>query len=584
MKFQYRLRSFLILGTLFSLLFAVFWVVSYYYWGLSELVIAGISLAIIFFQYLISPLIIGWIYNIHWISPQDVAHYHPNIAQIIDQVITKYGIDPTKFGVIHDKSPNAFTFGWTKNSARIVITDGILDLLDSEEQKAVVGHELGHVIHNDFIVMTLASAIPILFYTLFRVLIYSRSSRRRSSSNNEGGGEAIRLGLAALSWIMYIVGTLVMLLLSRIREYWADDFSARENQNANALSTGLVKIAYGILQKPESARSGGGGSSNYTYRRRGSNSKNRVQFIKGLGISDKSSAKNLIYSAGGSKNRNRTINNNIIAKSAAWDLYTPWAKYFNVFSTHPLPAKRIKRLNEVSEKDLGIQPEIDLTPARKEFEKQMGKSGWDEFIYEVIVQYMPKLIFFGWLIAGLVLWGTGFDFTGIPLIPFNNALAFLAFSFVMAGLLQLLQNLVKYDSNFKRHNILDLVTTINVSPVKPVPAVVRGNVLGRGAPGLFWSEDVFIRDKHGMLYIDYDYGIGFINTLFGIFKTRDMVGRNVEVMGWYRRGPRPYLQVHTIKLLDSGKTFHCRKKLIWQIIGFVLVILGAVIWFYANGF
>ncbi len=593
MSKNYGMRSLMVFSSQFALLFIIFLLVGTYYANWGYPLIAGISLIVLFFQYLISPIIIQWIYSIDWMDPGEVANRLPHIAQIIDQVVTKYNIRAPRFGIIHDGSPNAFTFGWTKHTARIVITDGILNLLDKEEQRGVVAHELGHIKHNDFIVMTLASAIPMLFYTIFRMLMYSRSSR--SSSRDSNNSDAYKYAIAILSYIMYIVGTLIMLMLSRIREYWSDEFSAQETGNANALSTSLVKIAYGLLQTPSSGQGSGGSGGSRTYRggQRGGQtytgssrmggSTSRVQFIKGLGISDRTSAKNLIYSAGGSSGKKqKDINTDIIAKSAAWDLYTPWAKYFNVMSTHPLPAKRIQRLNQISEQEQNTKAVIDLTPARAAFEKEMGKSGWDEFTYELIVQYMPKLIFFGWLIAGLILWATGFDFTSIPFGLFNNVLAFMAFSFVFAGAFHLLQNLIKYNNDFKKEKLQDLITTIRVSPVRPVPCVVRGQIMGKGAPGLFWSDDVFIRDKTAIMYIDYDYGIGLINTLFGIFRVNKMIGRNCEVVGWYRRGPRPYIQVHTIQL-DDGKIYHCRKKFIWQIVGVLLLIIGLALWWYANG-
>ena len=50
-------------------------------------------------------------------------------------------------GFINDGAPNAFTYGRTKNDARIVLTRGIFELLDEEEVKAVVAHELGHAVH-----------------------------------------------------------------------------------------------------------------------------------------------------------------------------------------------------------------------------------------------------------------------------------------------------------------------------------------------------------------------------------------------------------------------------------------------------
>ena len=125
---------------------------------------------------------------------------HPYLVGFIDSIAAKYNIKTPRFGIIHDGNPNAFCYGWTKNSARLIITDGILELLDKEEQKAVVGHELGHIVHNDFVVMTFVSAIPIVFYTISQILFRVRVS----SDSDNAGIEAGRMALA-LWHICFIV-------------------------------------------------------------------------------------------------------------------------------------------------------------------------------------------------------------------------------------------------------------------------------------------------------------------------------------------------------------------------------------------
>ena len=569
-KFRSTITIGILYGMLFFLLFAVDFLLQDFY--LSPVLIAILSCAGIFFQYLISPLIIGWIYRIEWVDYSRLEHNDPHIAQLIQNVCHKYNMKLPKFGVIHGGTPNAFTYGWTRNSARLVITDGILDLLNTEEQCAVVAHELGHIEHNDFIVMTFVSAVPVMFYTIFRLLTNSYRYRRlastrtsRGSSNDDKITQYImiaKIALAILSYVMYVVGYFLSLFISRMREYYADEFSARETADPNSLATALVKIAYGILKEPEKGQK--------TY-----NDKN--QYVKALGIFDKNSAKHLAYTATNSKG---SIDNNLLARACAWDLYQPWAKFAEITSTHPLPAKRIKELSYMSLKEFKTPPKVDLSQAKVEFEKQMGKSALDEFLGELILYIMPKFIFWTWLVSGGILFLTNFDITKFSPV-FSSYGSFLAFSFVAAGIFQLIQNSFKYNSNFEEHQIVDLIGTIKVSPIRPVPTVTKGFVIGRGVPGLFWSEDIVIRDENGIMYIDYDFGIGFINTLFGIFKAEKLKGQNVEITGWYRRNPSPYLQVHKIKLLDgSGKSYGNYKQAFWRFAGIFLIVLGALLWFF----
>ena len=565
----FKLRSTVTIGFLYALVFVLFLLVDVIYEGydISIYLIALLSLGGIFLQYLISPLIIGWIYRIDWVSPQQLQGQYPHLSALIENVSRKHNITVPKIGIIHEGTPNAFTYGWNKNSAKLVITDGILDLLDKDEQRAVVAHELGHIVHNDFVVMTFVSAIPILFYTIFRMAVYSpkqkgsRSSSRRSGSSKGGDYLAyLQIFIIVGSYLMYIIGSFLTLLISRIREYYADEFSGKETEDPNSLATALVKIAYGILQAPPS----------------GENQKpDRTQYVRALGIFDRKSAKQMAFTATNSSNE---IDPTIFAKAAAWDLYQPWAKISELFSTHPLPAKRIKELSYQSFREFKKPPKVDLSTCKQEFEKQMGKSAMDEFLAEIIIYFLPRLTFFTWIIVGVVFLLTGVEFA--PTLPFRNYLSFFSFSIVVAGVFLLIQNMFKYNTHFAEHDLLDLIGTIKVSPIRPVPTISRGYVIGRGIPGLFYSEDMVIRGEKAIMYIDYDFGIRFINTLFGIFKIDSLIGQDVEVTGWYRRGPSPFIQVSQIRLLDgSDKIFRNYKRAILNFGAFLLLIFGIGLWY-----
>lgn len=562
----FKLRSTLTIGLLYSLIFVMLFFVDFLYEGYDVPIylIAILSLLGIFLQYLISPIIIGWIYRIDWVSPDQIRAQLPHIFVLLENVCRTYNIHMPKFGIIHEGTPNAFTFGWSKNSSRLVITDGILDLLDSEEQRAVVGHELGHIVHNDFIVMTLVSAIPILFYTIYR--LSATAPKKKSSSNHRGGssngGDAsayIQIAIVIGSYLMYIIGSFLTLFISRVREYWADEFSGKVTENPNSLATALVKIGYGILQEPDSTET---------------KRVDRTQYVRALGIFDKKSARQLAASA---TNSNSKIDHNIFAKAAAWDLYQPWAKLFEFFSTHPLPAKRIKELSYQSFRDFKIPPKVDLSQAKVEFEKQMGKSAMDEFLGEIIIYSLPRFTFFTWIIVGVILLFTGVNFSAIP---FTNYFSYFTFSIIIAGVFMLIRNAFRYNRDFKEHDLLDLIGTIKVSPIRPVPTISKGFIIGRGVPGLFYSEDFVMRDDKAIMYVDYDFGINLINRLFGIFKIEKLFGNAVEVTGWYRRGPSPFIQISEIRLLDgSNKIYRNYKRTILNIGAFIVLLFGVGLWY-----
>ncbi len=567
----YKFRSTISISFLFGMVFALVLLIDNLAFGATtELYVMLIFVCgIIFIQYLISPLIINWIFAIDWIEYHALEEHDPHIARLIQQVCEKYNIPLPKFGVIHGGTPNAFTFGWSRKTAKLVITEGILNLLNKNEQRAVVAHELGHIQHNDFIVMTFVSAIPVLFYSIFRILVESFKYDKEIAGNSDDAAPAVgaymagKAIIATVSFIMYIVGFFLSLFISRLREYYADEFSAKETEDPNSLATALVKIAYGILAEPKEVV--------------GKRKTDRSQFAQALGIFDKNSAKQLAYA---STNGKGEIDENLIAKACAWDLYQPWAKLSEVLSTHPLPAKRIKELSYLSFREFKKTPAIDLSSSKTEFEKQMGKSGIDEFLTELLIWFLPKILFWTWILIGVGLIIGDFDFTSFSPV-FNSIGSFLVFSLVIAGIFQLLQNSFKYNGDFSEHNITNLIGTIRVSPIRPVPTITKGTIIGRGVPGLFYSEDLVIQDEYGIMYIDYDFGFGLLNFLFGIFKIEKLKDKPIEVVGWYRRGPTPYIQVHRIKVLDgSGTVYGNYKKALWNFISIFLISLGLFLWFF----
>jgi heat shock protein HtpX len=551
----FRFRSTLTITSLYLLLFLLLSIAGWYF-ELSTYFVAFLALGFLFLQYLISPIILGWIFRIHWFRPEEIQQYYPHIYDFITRVAQSQDIKPPKFGIIHEGTPNAFTYGWTKNSANLVITDGILYYLNKEEQLAVVGHELGHIRNNDFIVMTLVSAIPVMFYIIFRTLIYARPRR----DNDKAG--AVLIVIAIASYIMYIIGSFLVLFISRIREYMADEASAEFTQNPNALSSSLVKIAYGLMDNPEVHNP----------------KTERAQYVKALGIFDQKSAQSLVYATASKK----IDNNTRIVKAAAWDLHNPWAKYFEIFSTHPLPAKRIKELSYQAYTKFNQKPAIDLGGTEEIVRQQAGKSYlMNEFLLDLLVQIGPKLIFFTWIIFAVVSWFAIPSVFSIPI--FNNVLALAAFGFILAGVIQLIQNRFKYKQNFVVHNVEDLLSVVTVSPIRPVPTAVRGRIIGRGVPGLFWSEDVVIQDEKGdIIYIDYSFGIRFIDALFAIFKVQRMQGQLVDVVGWYRRGPSPYIQVHFIQMLTGqGNRYNNYQMHFWYIAAGLMIVLGVFLMYIA---
>jgi heat shock protein HtpX len=133
--------------------------------------------------------------------------------------------------------PNAFAFGRSLRDGRVCVTEGILSLLNDEELKAVLGHELTHLKNRDVLTITLLSVIPMIMYRIAWQFLFF--GRRR----DERGGNTILIGMAA--FLFYFITNLLVLYASRIREYFADRGSILLGNQPSVLASSLYKLVYG---------------------------------------------------------------------------------------------------------------------------------------------------------------------------------------------------------------------------------------------------------------------------------------------------------------------------------------------------
>ena len=526
------------------------------------------ALFIVGLQYLISPWIMdftmGWVYNATKYQVEDLP---PHIKNFLLQQMELNNFSLKWVAIIHDNNPNAFTYGHTKKRARMAITEGIINYLSDEEQLAVVAHECGHIVHRDFIWMTVAAAIPLMLYSFYQGLMtYARFSRISGGKDEQKVG-AIAIVAAIGAFIAYMISQYIVLFLSRVREYYADSFSAEATGQPGALSRALVKIAYGMV-KEDSLNAEKMDDKNLSPTERKQASK-RAAFTTGmraLGIFDVSSAKDLAMSSYG---RGLTLNDENVAKAAQWDLSNPWGRFLELSSTHPLAAKRIISLNQMQE-ERGVTPEFP----------SMGKvkypeSLWDEFLIDLFLHYIAPMLF---LILPIILAVVATSVGVNPTIGVGTGL-------IVSGLVWKFRRREKYPKLRLSDPTLGITFCLTdqtkngfyeVSPLRGKGAVFEGTVVGRGVPGYFLSEDLVIQDESGLITLDYSPVLGFMSFFFALFRAPKLQGSRIKAYGWYHRGPGPVLKVWKM-VTEDGKTFHNRWSGANWLFMWIVILLGIAI-------
>jgi len=231
--FFLKLRMFLLVGILFAIIYAVIVMIGSYMGVTNFYFYLWLSLAMMFIQYMIGPKIVEWSMRVKYVKRQD----YPKLFQMVESLSMRANIPMPRIGIAEIPIPNAFAFGRSIKDGRVCVTQGIMSLLDDEELKAVLGHELTHLKNRDVLTITLLSVIPMIMYRLaWQFLFYGR---RR----DERGGNTILIGIAA--FLFYFITNLLVLYASRIREYFADRGSVELGNRPASLASSLYKLAYG---------------------------------------------------------------------------------------------------------------------------------------------------------------------------------------------------------------------------------------------------------------------------------------------------------------------------------------------------
>jgi len=310
------LRLWLATILLFGILYAIITLICSFFGFGGPFVFGILAVAVVLGQYLLGPKMVEGAMHVHYVSSQEA----PNLHAMVEELAMNAGIPKPKVGISEVNMPNAFAFGRSKRDGRVCVTRGILNLLDEEELRAVLGHELSHIRHNDMAVMTLISVVPLICYYIFISTLFS------GGDSDSGAGI---IGLVAL--VGYLLGNLLVLFVSRVREYYADQGSVELGGRPHKLASALYKLVYGTAATDEKQVK-------------------ELEGVKAFFVNDISDARNEIKDL-----REVDLNlDGVISEDELSQLReTPTristgSKIMELMSTHPNMIKRIQRLAELS--------------------------------------------------------------------------------------------------------------------------------------------------------------------------------------------------------------------------------------------
>lgn len=572
------LTLFLTWGMVFSLVLAIILNLSSN--DLNRNLILGLSITLGFslVSFLFAARVMDWsqeaFYQTSWVDLDTISERSPKTAEIIQKICAEKGLKEPRFGLINDLNPTAFTYG-TFNNARVVVSEGIFNYLDEDEIAAVFAHEMGHIVHWDFVVMTIASTfvhICYITYQLGRTAERTKDELDVAYKSEDSQGKNALFYFSWAAYLCYWVGHYLLLNLSRVREYAADRFAAQVTGNPNHLSHALVKIAYGIVQEarqtetPSQLLEGVRAFCIYDHK---SALMAGTAYCLDTTVTEVPKRKKYDWDLPGTSSKAESVpqltenhcrSSQDLTRIFTWDLFSPWAWWHELNSTHPLTGKRIRALTNYAEQ-LDLPVEFDMAQVARDGKDLSKLRLYGGFILDTLVYWIE---FIG-LIIGVVLSSQSQD-SG----------TFIIMTFCGLGIGLVIKALVLYPSaaTVQETKVKELLADPYASPLRGKPVQLTGKLIGRNQAGYIYGSGIKFQDSTGLLSLSYASRFGPIgNCLVGFNQDESLMGKTGTVTGWFRHGVFSYLDLIQIQC-DNGKVVRSHHRFWIFLLAFSTILVG----------
>jgi heat shock protein HtpX len=230
-----------LLGALYVVFFVV--MVSVFEFGIVPMILIVGGLA--FLQYFTSDKIALAASGAKLVGPDEA----PELHAMVDRLCAMSDLPKPRVAVIPTEVPNAFATGRSPKHSAVAVTEGLWRRLEPREVEGVLAHELSHIANRDVAVMTIASFFAMLAAMLMRLGMFG-GMFGGGDRNRDGGAPAWAI-ILIVSLLTYLISTLLILMISRYREFAADRGAAVLTGAPEQLMSALQKIASDMVRIPQ---------------------------------------------------------------------------------------------------------------------------------------------------------------------------------------------------------------------------------------------------------------------------------------------------------------------------------------------
>jgi heat shock protein HtpX len=227
-----------LLGALYVAFFIV--MVQIFDFGLVPMIVLIGVLA--FFQYYTSDKLALRASGAKVVSREDA----PELHDMVERLCAMSDLPKPRVAIIPTDMPNAFATGRSPKHSAVAVTEGLWRRLEPREIEGVLAHELSHIANRDVLIMTVSSFFAMVAALLMRIGMFGGMFGGRRE-----GGAPIWLIMFLVSMVTYVISYVLILTISRYREFAADRGAALMTGAPEQLMSALQKIASDILRIPQ---------------------------------------------------------------------------------------------------------------------------------------------------------------------------------------------------------------------------------------------------------------------------------------------------------------------------------------------
>jgi heat shock protein HtpX len=171
----------------------------------------------------------------------------PELYRMVGDLTMRAGLPMPKLYMIPSEQPNAFASGRNPKHAIVAVTEGITKLLDKEELRGVLAHELAHIRHRDILISSVVAAVAMGITFIARMAMWGAMFGGMGGDDDEGGGG---FGLLLMAILAPIAAFIIQMAVSRSREFEADRGGAEIAGGGEPLARALEKLHEGSQKIP----------------------------------------------------------------------------------------------------------------------------------------------------------------------------------------------------------------------------------------------------------------------------------------------------------------------------------------------